>query len=248
MAEDAKTTPRWGNEYRERKAIAILGTLVSECGEEVKAGVWLDIGCGSGGIANALAPHVSQIIGIDPEPWPCWSGMAEKTHNLSFVQAGFDSDELQMDGETADVIICNQVYEHVAQPAVLIRNIHRVLKPGGVCYFAGPNLLWPVEPHVYWPLVHWLPRRAAQSLMRALGSKQAGMLDAYSKTYWRLMSWFRKNGFESTDAVPARLSVELDTRRYKELAKIIRQTPPFGSKLVAPFWPSFIFVLRKQQL
>lgn len=247
MREPVTTAPRWGSEGRERKAMVILETMVARCGDLDAGGTWLDIGCGSGGIASALAHHVGRIVGIDPEPWSSWASLAEVQPNLSFLQAGFDGDQLPLPEGTVDVVICNQVYEHVANPAALIRNIHRVLRPGGICYFAGPNLLWPIEPHVYWPFVHWLPRRAVQRLMRVMGSKRADALDAYSKSYWRLLSWFGEAGLESVDAVAERLSVEMEMRRHVTLANIVRRIPPAGRKLLAPFWPGFIFVLRKQR-
>ena len=69
---------------------------------------------------------------------------------------------------------------------------------GGIAYFAGPNLLFPIEPHVFWPFVHWLPRGLAVRLMRALGSRK--VLDANSASWWRLHAWF--DGFEVSNALP----------------------------------------------
>lgn len=246
MVDPELPTPRWGSVGRDRKAMAILGTLMSHCGARIAEGAWLDIGCGSGGIAGALAPHVHRIQGADPEPWPTWETLVAEHSNLSFLVAGFDGEELPVPEASADVIVCNQVYEHVARPAALVHNIHRVLKPGGVCYFAGPNLLWPIEPHVYWPFVHWLPRRMAQRLMRALGSNRAEELDAFSTTYWELTSWFSKAGLRWTDGVAARISVELSLRGCPRSAALARGVPAFTLMPLAPLWPGFIFILRKQ--
>ena len=245
MDEPVTTTPRWGNEGRDRKAMAILRTMVARCGDQVAEGTWLDIGCGSGGIASALAPHVGRIIGIDPEPWPSWPALAEGQSNLSFLPAGFDGDELPLPEGAADVVICNQVYEHVAHPAALIRNIHRVLKPGGVCYFAGPNLLWPIEPHVYWPFVHWLPRRAAQRLMRALGSKRAGALDAYSASQWTLMGWFEGVGFSVSNLLRARTAAGLGMGRHRWLSALAENMPDAIYRFLCPVAPGFVFLLTK---
>lgn len=246
MAEPEMPTPRWGSLGRDRKARAILGTLVAHCGARIVEATWLDIGCGSGGIAGALAPHVDRIHGVDPEPWPTWETLVAEHSNLSFLVAGFDGEELPVPDATVDVVVCNQVYEHVARPAALVRNIHRVLKPGGVCHFAGPNLLWPIEPHVYWPFVHWLPRRMAQRLMQTLGSMQVEQLDAFSRTYWGLSSWFSDVGFRWVDGIAARVSVELDLRGCRRSAAPARSIPAVALKPLAPLWPGFIFMLHKQ--
>ncbi|MET3010391.1 class I SAM-dependent methyltransferase [Stenotrophomonas koreensis] len=245
---DNSTTiePRWGNIARERKAMAILRTIAIKSGKDFSGGTWIDIGCGSGGIAKAIAPHVQKIIAIDPTPWPCWEASSQEQNNLSFLSAEFDGDQLPLAEGMADIVICNQVYEHTMAPAKLIRNIERVLKPSGICYFAGPNLLWPIEPHVSWPFVHWLPRDAAQRIMRLLGSKRADELDAWSKSYWQLASWFEKNGFESSDIVLERITAELEMQRHKKLAKITQRTPSIARNILTPFWPGFIFLLRKK--
>jgi SAM-dependent methyltransferase len=245
MNELAAITPRWGSEGRDRKAMAILRTMVSQCGDRITEGMWLDIGCGSGGIASALAPYVGRIIGIDPEPWPTWAAMSEAHPDLSFLTAGFDDDQLPLPKDTADVVICNQVYEHVAHPGALIRNIHRVLKPAGVCYFAGPNLLWPIEPHVYWPFVHWLPRSTARRLMRILGSKRADALDAFSASQWTLMGWFEGAGFSVSNILRARTAAGLALGRYEQLSAFAEALPDAIFRLLCPVAPGFVFLLAK---
>lgn len=238
-------TPRWGNEGRDRKARAILATMIRRCGDGITKGTWIDIGCGSGGIAQALAPHVDRIIGVDPEPWPEWDTMAGANENLEFVPSGFDGDHVPIPDGSADVVICNQVYEHVHHPERLIKNIQGLLKPGGVCYFAGPNLLWPIEPHVFWPFVHWLPRGFAQSAMRILGSCRADKLDAYSANVWSLRRWFQASGLLWEDSVAERVAVEFDMRGQQVLGHMaVRSLNAFRMPL-APFWPGFIFILRR---
>lgn len=245
MSECMTPTPRWGSEGRDRKAAAIWLTMVRHCGEDIASGTWLDVGCGSGGIAATLASRVNRIIGVDPEPWEEWH-IATATHeNLSFHASVFDEVELPVACGSIDVVVCNQVYEHVNNPIALLRNIHSVLKPGGFCYFAGPNLLWPIEPHVYWPFVHWLPRPSAQRFMRMLGSKQADDLDAFSVSYWRLRAWFKVTDFRYEDAVPARLAAGLTLGGHNHLAKLTDKLPNGLLLAIAPFYPGFVFLLRR---
>ncbi|KFN51265.1 hypothetical protein P873_03090 [Arenimonas composti TR7-09 = DSM 18010] len=164
---------------------------------------------------------------------------------LRLVQGAFDGEALPVPAESADVVVCNQVYEHDADPARLVANIARVLRPGGRCYFAGPNLLWPVEPHVFWPFVHWLPRRAAQACMRALGSSRAGELDAWSRDWLTLRRWFREHRFERRWVLRERLAAEFDVRGRPRMAAGIARLPSWLFALLEPISPGFIYVLRK---
>lgn len=237
--------PRWGNQARDRKAAAIRGTLLAAAGRGIDAGAWLDVGCGSGGIAASLATNVRSIVGIDPEPWPQWVDLQERHANLTYHVGSFDCAELPLADGSADVVICNQVYEHVADPLQLIKNIQRVLRPGGVCYFAGPNLLWPIEPHVFWPLVHWLPRHAARPIMRILGSRRHDELDAWSTHLWRLRGWFAEAGLSSTNLLRHRICVECEMRKWTGLARAARLAPAALYAFGLPMAPGFIFLLSK---
>jgi len=245
MNESPASAPRWSNTNRDQKALAILRTLQSTCGPSVTRGSWLDVGCGSGGIAHALSEHVDHIVGLDPEPWQSWVGLSSDRSNLSFQVAKFDGAELAVAESSFDVLICNQVYEHVEKPAQLISNISRVLKPEGVCYFAGPNLLWPIEPHVFWPLVHWLPRGFAHRLMRVFGSANPNALDAYSASLWTLQRWFDRAGLSAVNLMPARLGAELAMRNYPRAQAFAHALPPGFYDAVNPLAPGFVLLLSK---
>lgn len=246
MLDARSLQPRWGNEGRDRKGLAIWTLMHDRHGKGRVRGLWMDVGCGSGGIAAAIAPLVDQVIGVDPEAWPAWSEAAMLHRNLTFINGGFDGDCIPVTEATVDVLVCNQVYEHVGDPDRLVRNLARALKPGGLCYFAGPNLLWPVEPHVHWPFVHWLPRGLAQRMMRALGSRKAMELDAYSKPVWVLKRWFHEAGFEYENAIRSRVVVELSMRGHRRAAALAARCPRFVFDAFAAISPGFIFILRKK--
>ena len=233
--------PSWGNKCRDRKASAILTTLTHFSAFNLSEAEWLDIGCGSGGIAAALAPHAKNMTGIDPEPWPEWPELMQHNPNLIFRQGSYETTSISPG--SLDVIICNQVYEHVPDPIRLIRFIHNTLRPGGLAYFAGPNLLFPVEPHVFWPFVHWLPRSFAVWLMRLCGSHK--VLDAYSKTYWQLRRWLED--FETINAVPFILRDPEAFNRRQLIWRLLGAIPSSLLDKLTCLSPTFVFILRKTQ-
>lgn len=245
MAQEGPVQPRWGNQARDRKAEGIRLTLESHFGDGLRARQWLDVGCGSGGIARALAAHVEGVVGIDPEPWPAWSELAAGQGNLRFLALPCDGPVAPLPDESAGVVVCNQVYEHVPDPQALVRNLYRMLAPGGVGYFAGPNLLWPIEPHVFWPFVHWLPRPIAQTVMRMLGSARAAELDAYSVPYWRLARWFSDAGFLYQSAIKARLLAGLRLSKWPAAAAVVALIPDMVFQILSPLAPGHVFIIRK---
>jgi ubiquinone/menaquinone biosynthesis C-methylase UbiE len=233
-------SPRWGALGRDRKAANILATLRGLFPTlDIVSCDCADIGCGNGEIAYHLADKVRNMTGVDPEPWAGWHLLMEKSPNLNLIEGTAES--LPLPDSSLDIVICNQVYEHVISPTKLIREIERILKPGGVCYFAGPNLLFPIEPHVFWPFVHWLPRRIATRLMKGLGS--SAILDAYSTHYWRLLNWLDQ--FIVTNALPFILRNPSQFARTGLFWKIAKIFPTWAVKVLTPLSPAFIFVLQK---
>lgn len=231
--------PKWGDQGRPEKAIAILTTLRLATNMDFSKSHWVDMGCGCGEIAAHLASSVGYMIAIDPSPWQRWPALKDTHPNLEFIQGDY-TDDYPKPG-SIDVVVCNQVYEHVSDPPALISYIHRILKPGGYAYFAGPNLLFPIEPHVFWPFVHWLPRKFAVQLMQFLGSK--ALLDANSTHYWQMLHWL--TGFKVTNMVPLILSHPMAYQHQGIIWRILSYIPPSLLNKMTFLAPGFVFLLQK---
>ena len=231
--------PRWGSANRDEKAFVILQALRRYRPGDLSRTQWLDLGCGSGGISQAIASKVGAITGVDPEAWPNWSHYESTHNNLRFITESVEN--LSISENRIDIAVCNQVYEHVDNPRLLIEQIYRVLKPGGFCYFAGPNLLFPIEPHVFWPFIHWLPRKFAVRLMRAFGAKN--VVDAYSTTYWTLRKWLGK--FEIRDVVSEMIANPDYYHRHGIFWTILSKIPASVLRSLTWMSPGLVFILRK---
>lgn len=231
--------PKWGDKERDIKAQAILYTMKNFITVPFEKTDWLDIGCGSGGIAATLAPYVRSIIGVDPEPWRRWYDYQRLNSNLQFLNES--TENLSCTENSVDIVVCNQVYEHVANPQALIAEIHRVLRPGGYCYFAGPNFLFPIEPHICLPVLHWLPRQWVNKLLHFCGSTTD--LDANSACYWTLKKWLRL--FEISNVIPFMIKHPYAYGRSTLAWKVLSFLPSFLLERLTWLSPSFVFVLRK---
>jgi SAM-dependent methyltransferase len=93
----------------------------------------MDLGCGAGDsvdLFRALNPDVDWV-GVDVEESP---EVGERTRaDADFVT--FDGQQLPFEDANFELVYCKQVLEHVEYPHELLREVARVLKPGGS--FAG---------------------------------------------------------------------------------------------------------------
>ena len=231
--------PHWGSTDRDQKASNILDCLHLLTDLDTKKLSCVDIGCGSGGISFHLAPHFEHVCGVDPEPWGRWQEYMADASNLDFRDESIES--LSLADNSIDIVICNQVYEHVPSPETLIAQVFRILKPGGVCYFAGPNLLYPIEPHVFWPFVHWIPRKMAVAILKVFAPDK--VLDAHSTTYWRLKRWF--GGFTIVDAVPRLVKHHAASPQSRFYWRPFRLIPLGILEILGFLSPGFVFLLFK---
>ena len=90
-----------------------------------------DLGCGTGHVSELLAPSVGRVIAVD-ESGPMLSAARDRLKKRANVElrAGTVEDLPIEDGEL-DVAVLFLVAHFVAHPPALMREVQRVLKPGG---------------------------------------------------------------------------------------------------------------------
>ncbi len=106
-------------------------------------------------------------------------------------------ESLPFAAETFDVIVSNQVLEHVQSPKKVIQEAYRVLKPGGYFFLTYENYLSFYEPHYR---VRWfpiLPKPIGSMYLKAIGRDPTFLREAITyTTYPVVRRIFRSTGFE----------------------------------------------------
>merc|ERR1711865_335962 len=112
-----------------------------QVGDTLKVGpgqVALDIGCGSGFIANTIQEHTgAKIVGVNisPEQIATARAHAEKSGKLGKLldfQVASMNDPLPFEENSFDAVYVMQAICYVHDPVALMKEVRRVLKPGGV--------------------------------------------------------------------------------------------------------------------
>jgi 2-polyprenyl-3-methyl-5-hydroxy-6-metoxy-1,4-benzoquinol methylase len=95
----------------------------------------LDLGAGSGALALRLHEAGWDVLAAD-------ANAAEYKAGLHFVQLDFNQQDFasELGPGSFRLITCVEVIEHVENPIGFLRNVKRLLKPGGVAVLTTPNL------------------------------------------------------------------------------------------------------------
>lgn len=110
----------------------------------------LDVGCGVGHWGFTLAPFFSpdtQVHGIDPES--VWIEKATKRAQEKGIDAQFHyqvatAQKIPFEDNIFDMVTCQTVLIHVPDIKVALKEMIRVLKPGGLLAVAEPNNIAPL--------------------------------------------------------------------------------------------------------
>lgn len=123
-----------------------------------------EAGCGVGSYLFRLQKEARQAVGLDIE--------LERTceaHLIADQVVCGAGESLPFPDATFDLVLSNEVLEHVQDDRAAVQEIVRTLAPGGRLVLFCPNRGYPFETHgIYWrghyhfgnvPLVNYLPRR-----------------------------------------------------------------------------------------
>jgi methionine biosynthesis protein MetW len=101
----------------------------------------LDVGCWDGEFtvkyAEALGTKVTESHGIDFFPSILETA---KKRGVQAIRLDLEKDLFPFPDQSFDVVVCNQVLEHLKQIYLPLTEMHRVLKPGGHLVISVPNL------------------------------------------------------------------------------------------------------------
>jgi SAM-dependent methyltransferase len=84
----------------------------------------------------------------------------ERYRNVEYVQG--DACALPFADGAFDVVFSNAVVEHVGGPDRQRQFVREALRVAPRAFVTTPNRWFPIEVHTRLPLVHWLPRQAAE--------------------------------------------------------------------------------------
>ena len=119
----------------------------------------LDYGCGDGTVVQAGLERALDIYGVDV--FYAGANSRENVAKLG-LPAGrireIHDGRIDFPDESFDVVLSNQVFEHVQDLDAVLCEIHRVLRPEGILLALFPSRSALREGHIGIPFAHWFSR------------------------------------------------------------------------------------------
>jgi 2-polyprenyl-3-methyl-5-hydroxy-6-metoxy-1,4-benzoquinol methylase len=102
----------------------------------------LDMACGEGYGADALAASAASVVGVDANP------EAHEHARRRYVRPNlrFERDLVEAFAEPCDAVVFLQTIEHVEDPGAILEHFRSMLGSEGVAYVSTPNLLTLAPP------------------------------------------------------------------------------------------------------
>jgi 2-polyprenyl-6-hydroxyphenyl methylase/3-demethylubiquinone-9 3-methyltransferase len=135
---------RWWDETSEFKPLHRinphrLAWIDGLCALENKA--VLDVGCGGGILAEAMAKRGARVTGIDLAGMPLRiAQLHAATHHIDVRYASSSAEDWALThAGNYDIVTCMEMLEHVPDPAAVIAACASMVKPGGWVFFSTIN-------------------------------------------------------------------------------------------------------------
>jgi SAM-dependent methyltransferase len=101
----------------------------------------LDVGCGWGGLTRHLT-RFGNVVGVDPSP-----AAREEAARRGLRVLDGTADALPVPDASVDLALATDVIEHLVDDVAALRELHRVLRPGGLALVTVPAYGWLFSSH-----------------------------------------------------------------------------------------------------
>ncbi len=177
--------------------LALLRRSESTLGADFRGGLMLEIGSGIGMFVAVASRLGLDVVGVEPAA-NSYGGLRAAIDELLSANGLPDrliipapAEALPWPDGTFDHVVSFQVLEHVVDPARVLSEAARVLKPGGDLYMEMPNYRSFVEGHfglAWCPALCW-SKRVAKAYVAAAGRNPAFLDEINFVTEAKLVSW-----------------------------------------------------------
>ncbi|WP_434223246.1 bifunctional 2-polyprenyl-6-hydroxyphenol methylase/3-demethylubiquinol 3-O-methyltransferase UbiG [Sinimarinibacterium thermocellulolyticum] len=133
---------RWWDPDGEMQALHVINPprvrYIARCAEGLKGKRAVDVGCGGGLLAEALAREGAQVLGIDMAAEVLEVARAHARQAGVALEYRQTSAERLADDEPGrfDLVCCLEMLEHVPDPASVVAACARLVRPGGDVVFS----------------------------------------------------------------------------------------------------------------
>lgn len=213
IANFDKLAARWWNPDGEMQALHVINPprvrYIARCADGLKGKRAVDVGCGGGLLAEALAREGAQVLGVD------MAADVLKVAHEHAQQAGVAVEYRQVAAEQLaaeqsgrfDLVCCLEMLEHVPDPAAILDACARALRPGGRLFVSTLNRT---------PAAFALAIVGAEYVARLL-PKGTHRYDSFIRPS-ELAAWLREAGLELEDVSGLRYEP------WRNAARIVSRT------------------------
>ena len=206
----------------------------------------LDFGCGEGHLVKAFQELGYDAYGIDIIDCT----LLDSEH---YFKLGFDPYVIPFEDGFFDYVYSTSVFEHVFNTEESLREIYRVLKPGGVSTHSLPSRYRIIEPHIKVPFGGLIEGKGWLGLWALLGVRNEFQKGLPWKEVCRRNEGYCRDGINYMSYHKLKGHIDkffCNTRILKK--EIIKNSPgraaALGRKLPIPGFGNLIFFFREWNL
>jgi len=187
------TYDQTSRETRARRRLVGIHRQIDLAGKRV-----LELGCNAGFEVWYLSHHFdADAWGVDVVERAAWATLADERTHYVCTDIGVDS---PFDADSFDRVISFTVLEHVVHPYAVLRDLFRIMRPGGLAWMSANLYRGPLASHLYRELLFPFPHllfddEVIAAWRQAHGKPAEGAAWVNRLTWEQYEAYFRRIGF-----------------------------------------------------